>query len=185
MAEEVKAVQAEVVAETKVEAPKVVKVEEYEALKSELDAIKASIDERVNKASKAEREKFEKQLAKAKMTAEEALKTEQEEKWSAINNELNTLKTEKKQFVVKEHLSKSELPSFFMNDARLLNADVSDVENVVKTIKKEYAEYMKETQKQTVVGTAPKSPTTSSPNSDIYSKLIAKNPQLRNILKSK
>jgi arsenate reductase-like glutaredoxin family protein len=189
MAEEVKSVQAvsgseaKSVEQPKVETPKVVNVEEYEALKRELDAIKGSIDERVNKASKAEREKFEKQLAKAKMTAEEALKAEQEEKWNAINSELNTLKTEKKQFLIKDHLQKSELPSFFQNDSRLVNAEPDQIESVVKSLKKEYQEYLKETSKTAVVGTAPKSPTTTSPNAEVYAKLVAKYPHLRNVLK--
>jgi hypothetical protein len=186
MAEEVKAVsggEAKSVEQPKVETPKSVNVEEYEALKRELDAIKGSIDERVNKASKAEREKFEKQLAKAKMTAEEALKAEQEEKWTAINSELNTLKTEKKQFLIKDQLQKSELPSFFQNDSRLVNAEPDQIESVVKTLKKEYSEYMKETTKSAVVGTAPKSPTTTSPNADVYARLISKYPHLRNLLK--
>ena len=186
MAEVVKAVvgsEAKVVEQPKVETPKVVNADEYEALKRELDSIKGSIDERVNKASKAEREKYEKQLAKAKMTAEEALKTEQDEKWTAINTELNTLKTEKKQFMVKEHLAKSELPSFFQNDTRLVNAEPDQIETVVKALKKEYSEYMKETTKSAVVGTAPKSPTTTSPNADVYARLISKYPHLRNVLK--
>lgn len=177
MADEVKEVKQ---AETPkaVETPKTVSVEEYEALKTKLSEYEGSFKEMVNKASKAEREKFEKQLAKEKLSAEERIKLEQEEKWNAVQSELNTLKTEKKQFVVKQHLTESGLPPFFTNDSRLVNASVDDVPNVIKAIRKEYDEYVKETSKPAVVGTAPKTPTNESSNSAFTGDLIKKYPYL-------
>ena len=187
MAEEVKAVQA--VGEAKVEQPPVdkpksVSVEEYEALKTELEKFKGSFQEQVNKASKAEREKFEKQLAKATMTAEEKLKAEQEEKFNAVISELTTLKTEKKQLTTSKLLQEAELPTILVNDVRIVNAEIDDIPAVIKEIKKEYGDYLKETQK--VVGSAtPKSqPTTANVGaSSAIDRVVANNPILAQYLR--
>jgi chromosome segregation ATPase len=188
MAEEVKAVQA--VGEAKVEQPPVdkpksVSVEEYETLKTELEKFKGSFQEQVNKASKAEREKFEKQLAKATMTAEEKLKAEQEEKFNAVISELTTLKTEKKQLTTSKLLQEAELPTILANDVRLVNAEVDDIPKVIKELKKEYGDYLKETQK-VVGGATPKSqPTTANGNISAIDKVVANNPILAQYLKPK
>jgi len=188
MAEEVKAVQA--VGEAKVEQPQVdtpksVSVEEYEALKTELEKFKGSFQEQVNKASKAEREKFEKQLAKATMTAEEKLKAEQEEKFNQVISELTTLKTEKKQLTTSKLLQEAELPTILANDVRLVNAEVDDIPKVIKELKKEYGDYLKETQK-VVGGATPKSqPTTATGNLSAIDKVVANNPILAQYLKPK
>jgi chromosome segregation ATPase len=185
MAEEVKPVVQEVGAEPKVEAPKAVSVEEYTALKTELDKLKGSYQEQVNKASKAEREKYEKQLAKATMTAEEKLKAEQEEKFNAVISELTTLKTEKKQLTTSKLLQEAELPTILANDVRLVNAEVDDLPRVIKELKKEYGDYLKETQK--VVGSAtPKSqPTTAGGNVSAIDRVVANNPILAQYLRPK
>jgi len=180
MAEEVK-VEKPVEAPKAVETPKTVSAEEFEALKTKLAEYESSFKEKVNQASKAEREKFEKQLAKAKLSAEEQVKLEQEEKWNAINAELTTLKTEKKQFTIKNHLTESGLPPFFANDSRLVNASLDDIPSIVKAIRKEYEEYVKETSKPAVVGTAPKTPTNESSASQLTSELIKKYPYLAGI----
>jgi chromosome segregation ATPase len=185
MAEDVKpVVQAEVGVEAKVEAPKSVSVEEYTALKAELEKFKGSFQEQVNKASKAEREKFEKQLAKATMTAEEKLKAEQEEKFNAVISELTTLKTEKKQLTTSKLLQEAELPTILANDVRLVNAEVDDIPKVIKELKKEYGDYLKETQK-VVGGATPKSQPTIAGNSSAIDRVVANNPVLAQYLKPK
>lgn len=189
MAEEVKDVkvvgEAPKVETPKVEAPKSVSVDEYNALKTELEKFKGSFQEQVNKASKAEREKFEKQLAKATMTAEEKLKAEQEEKFNQVITELNTLKTEKKQFTTSKLLQEAELPTILANDVRLVNAEVDDLPKVVKELKKEYGDYLKETLKP-VGGTAPKTPpTTANGTTSVIDRLVAQNPILGQYLKPK
>jgi superfamily I DNA and/or RNA helicase len=184
MAEEVKAVVSEApkVEQTPSEAPKVVSADEYNALKTELEKFKGSFQEQVNKASKAEREKFEKQLAKATMTAEEKMKSEQEEKFNQVISELTTLKTEKKQLTTSKLLQEAELPTILANDIRLVNAEVDDLPKVVKELKKEYGDYLKETQKP-VGGTAPKTPPTTAQGSNMVDKLVAQNPILAQYLK--
>jgi hypothetical protein len=185
MAEEVKVVQSveapkeEVV---KVETPKTVSVEEYETLKKQFEETKATINEQINRASKAEREKMEKQLAKAKLSAEEAIKLEQEEKLNAILAENNILKTEKKQAIIRSNLVESGLPPLFANDIRLVNAEIDDVSKVIKDLKKEYAEYIKEANKPAVVGTAPKTSTQDNPISQEIQMLVKKYPHLKNTL---
>lgn len=182
MAEEVK-VETAKPAEVKVGTQTTVSVEEYEALKNKLAELENGFKEKVNQASKAEREKFEKQLAKAKLSAEEQVKLEQEEKWNAIQGELNTLKIEKKQFVVKQHLTESGLPPFFANDARLVNADVADIPSVIKSIKKEFEEYVKESGKPAVSATAPKTQTTTNQGNQLIDNIVKNNPQLAKFLK--
>jgi chromosome segregation ATPase len=183
MADEIKAVVSDVATpENVVEAPKAVSVEEYNALKTELEKFKGSFQEQVNKASKAEREKFEKQLAKATMTAEEKMKSEQEEKFNAVISELTTLKTEKKQLTTSKLLQESDLPTILANDIRLVNAEVDDLPKVVKELKKEYGDYLKETQKP-VGGTAPKTPPTMVQGSNMIDKLVSQNPILAQYLK--
>jgi hypothetical protein len=183
MAEEVKEVVKESTTESVAETPKVVSVDEYTALKTELEKLKGSFQEQVNKASKAEREKFEKQLAKATMSAEERLKTEQEEKFNSVMSELNTLKTEKKQLTVSKLLQESELPTILSNDVRLINAEVDDLPKVIKELKREYGDYIKESQKP-IGGTAPKTPpTTASGNVSAIDRVVQNNPVLAQYLK--
>lgn len=183
MAEEVKVVDGAKAPEAKVETPKTVSVEEFEALKTKLVEYETSFKEKVNQASKAEREKFEKQLAKAKLSAEEQVKVEQEEKWNAIQAELTTLKTEKKQFTIKNHLTETGLPPFFANDSRLVNAEIADIPSVVKAIKKEYEEYAKEIGKPAVSATAPKTQATTSQGNQLIDNIVKNNPQLAKFLK--
>lgn len=167
----------------KVGTPTTVSVEEYETLKNKFAELEGTFKEKVNQASKAEREKFEKQLAKAKLSAEEQVKVEQEEKWNAIQGELNTLKIEKKQFLIKQHLTESGLPPFFTNDTRLVNAEATDIPSVVKSIKKEYEEYMKEMGKPAVSATAPKTQTTTPQGTQLIDNIVKNNPQLAKFLK--
>jgi Fe2+ transport system protein B len=187
MADDVKAVVESVqpkVDEPKVETPKPISADEYQALKTELEKFKGSFQEQVNKASKAEREKFEKQLAKATMTAEERLKTEQEEKFNSVISELTTLKTEKKQLTTIKLLQEQELPPLYSNDVRLVNAEIDDLPKVIKELKKEYGDYLKETQK-VISGTSPKTPPTTTGNSSAIDKVIQNNPVLAQYLKAK
>lgn len=188
MAEEVKVVQSveapkeEVV---KVETPKTVSVEEYETLKTKLVELESSFKEKVNQASKSEREKMEKQLAKLKLSTEEQIKVEQEEKLNAILAENNALKTEKKQTIIRSNLVENGLPPILANDVRLVNAEIDDVSKVIKDLKKEYAEYIKETNKPAVVGTAPKTQQTTTTNgvSNTIDRVVANNPILAQYLK--
>jgi flagellar biosynthesis/type III secretory pathway protein FliH len=183
MADEVNAVVNDVTTPEKVvEAPKVVSADEYNALKTELEKIKGSFQEQVNKASKAEREKYEKQLAKATMTAEEKMKAEQEEKFNQVISELTTLKTEKKQLTTSKLLQEAELPTILANDVRLVNAEVDDLPKVVKELKKEYGDYLVKSQK-VVGGATPKTQPTTATGSNMVDKVVSQNPILAQYLK--
>jgi len=183
MADEIKEVVQDVATPEKVvEAPKAVSVEEYQALKTELEKYKGSFQEQVNKASKAEREKFEKQLAKATMTAEEKMKAEQEEKFNQVIGELTTLKTEKKQLTTSKLLQEAEIPTILANDIRLVNADLDDLPKVIKELKKEYGDYLVKSQK-VVGGATPKTQPTTATGSSTIDKVILNNPVLSQYLK--
>ena len=188
MAEEVKAVvsgEPTKVETPKVEVPKTVSVEEYSSLQKELEELKSSFQAKVNQASKAEREKQEKALAKEKMTIEERIKAEAQERIEALDTELKTLKTEKKQFTITQQLAEAQLPKLFANDVRLVNADIDDIPKVIKELKKEYAEFATTLGTNAVGGTAPKIPPTQTQTSSMIDNLAKQNPQLAKFLKAK
>ena len=188
MAEEVKAVEGSEVKPTeqpKVEVPKTISVEEYSALQKEFEELKGSFNSKVNQASKAEREKFEKQLKKEAMSVEERLKAEAQEQLEAMKSELTTLKTEKKQFTISQQLAEAQLPKLFANDVRLVNAEIDDIPKVIKELKKEYAEFASTLGQNAVGGTAPKVPPSQVQSSSFIDKLAQQNPHLAQYLKPK
>lgn len=162
-----------------------VSVEEFNALKAKLEEYEVSFQQKVNQASKAEREKYEKQLQKATLTTEERLKQEAQEQIEALTGELTTLKTEKKQFTIKQQLAEAKLPPLFANDVRLVNADIADIPSVIKALTKEYAEYQEQFGKPAVSGTAPKTPQTTLSGTDVIGKLAQSNPAIAQFLKPK
>ena len=178
MAEEVKVEVATPVVDT----PSV-EVSELETLRTRLAELETSFQAKVNQASRAEREKFEKQLLKEKMTTEERFKLESEEKLNELLGQVNTLKTEKKHTTIRQQLVENGLPIMLANDTRLVNAEVDDIPNIVKLLKKEFADTIKELTKPAVVGTAPKSPTQDNAEASAYADLVKKYPHLKGILK--
>jgi hypothetical protein len=148
-------------------------VEEFNAIKTKLEEYEASFQTKVNQASKAEREKYEKQLQKSTMTTEERLKKEALEQNEALSGELNTLKIEKKQFTIKQQLAEAKLPPLFANDVRLVNAEIADIPSVVKALTKEYADYQEQYGKPAVGGTAPQTTQTTSQNSGLIDQLVS------------
>ena len=187
MADEVKVVSGEPtkVETPKVDVPKTVSVEEYSTLQKEFEELKNSFQMRVNQASKAEREKQEKALAKEKMSLEERIKAEAQEQLEALGSELKTLKTEKKQFTITQQLAEANLPKLFANDVRLVNADIDDIPKVIKELKKEYAEFATTLGQNAVGGTAPKVQPSETFSSSMIDKLAQQNPQLARFLKTK
>lgn len=67
--------------------------------------------------------------------SQEDLKREQDE---AVLNELNELRAYKRSSQISERLAKENLPSYFKNDARLLNANDDDLDKAIKDVKKDY-----------------------------------------------
>ena len=66
---------------------------------------------------------------------QEQLKQEQDE---ALTNELNDLRSFKKNTILGEKLAKEGLPSYFKNDIRLRDAEEGDLDKAIKEVKKEY-----------------------------------------------
>jgi hypothetical protein len=69
------------------------------------------------------------------------------------------------------------------NDSRLVNAEVDDIPTIIKSIKKEFSETLKEITKPAVVGTAPKSPIESNAEANAYADLVKKYPHLKGLIK--
>ena len=79
-----------------------------------------------------------KEREKANLTAEEIAQAKIKEENELKDKELSELRAFKKSSLLTEKLSKESLPTYFKNDTRLLNAEDSDVDKVIKEIKKEY-----------------------------------------------
>lgn len=88
------------------------------------------------------RKKYEDDLKKAKeqagFTAEQIAEEKVKEQNEARDRELNELRAFKKSSVISQRLVKEGLPDFLKNDSRLLNADDSTIDKVIKEVKKDY-----------------------------------------------
>lgn len=135
----------------------------------------------VNKASKAEREKYEKKLQQATLTETERLQAEREEEFNKLSGELGVLKAEKGKLVRTQKLNDAKLPSHYLHDVRLLNAPEEEIDTVVKTLTKEYSDFVKDLTKGQISGTAPR--VSQDANDTPYSKLENKYPHLKGLVK--
>ena len=88
------------------------------------------------------RQKHDAELKKAKeqanLSAEDLAQQKIKEQQEANEEELRDLRAFKKSTLLSKRLEKEGLPSFFQNDARLLNAEDGDIDKVIKDVKKEY-----------------------------------------------
>ena len=117
-----------------------------EAVKKATEETTATLEKKHNESMAQQRIKarddLEKAVAKAvaeaNLTAEEKAKKEVEEQRKLEQEELAQLRLEKKVNDRAKKLAENELPDFFKNDVRLLNAEDEKVDEVIKTIKEEY-----------------------------------------------
>ena len=111
-------------------------------LDAKANEITESLNAKHNSDMASLRKKHESDLARAKeqanMTAEQIAEQRYKEQQEADQKELVELRAYKKQGELTQKLAKEGLPDFFKNDTRLLNADESNIDKVVKDIKKEY-----------------------------------------------
>ena len=125
-------------------------------------AVKKATDEIVSKHNgematlrtkhSAELDKVRKE---ANMSAEELANQKAKELADQQAQELVDLRNFKKQTILKEKLANSNLPSYFVNDTRLLSAEEGDLDKTIKVIKGEYeASQPKGTTHSTVVQTS-------------------------------
>lgn len=90
------------------------------------------------KAKDEQDKAVKKAVEEANLTAEEKAKKELEEQRKADQEELAQLRHEKRVNDRAKKLAENNLPDFFKNDSRLLNAEDEQVDDVIKTIKEEY-----------------------------------------------
>lgn len=115
--------------------------------------LQAKIDDAVSKATSdltskhngemaSMRKKYDAELEKEKqklsLSVEEKAKLEVEEKNKAIETELNDLRAYKKSTELGKRLQKEGLPSYFVNDTRLLSAEEGELDKAIKLVKTEY-----------------------------------------------
>lgn len=88
------------------------------------------------------RQRHDADLKKAKeqanLTAEELAQAKVKEEQEQVQQELTELRQYKKSNELVSRLAKEGLPSFLKNDIRLLNADETSLDKVIKDVKKEY-----------------------------------------------
>ena len=148
----------------------------------------AEIEERLkaryNEQEKGIREKLQREAEKAKMTAEEKAKVEWEERFKAYEEENRQLKAEKAQTVRKEALASAKLPSFYINDKRILEADDDDLKNVISALTKEHTDYLASLGKQTQ-GTTPNTNIGTKMSNEDLAKLAETDPATYRQLRKK
>lgn len=111
-----------------------------EALEKQKGELEAKHNAVMTSQRKAHEKEMEKYKSNADLSADERAKRENAELIESLQNEVNDLKAYKKNAELTERLAKEQLPSFFKNDSRLLNAkDEKELEIAFKTIKTEYA----------------------------------------------
>ena len=109
------------------------------------DAVKVAVDELTSKHNgemATLRTKHASELKKVKeevsMSAEELAQKRAEELAQANAQELAELRAFKRSAIIKDKLKSAGLPSYFVNDSRLLSAEEGDIDKVIKTVKSEY-----------------------------------------------
>lgn len=107
-------------------------------LEEQKEAHKRELNEIAYKTRKEEEAKLEKYKNDMKLSDEERAKKLAEEKEKALNDELNDLRAFKKTSAIKDRLAKENLPAYFANDNRLLNAEEGELDKVIKVVKGEY-----------------------------------------------
>lgn len=124
---------------------------------AQVKAKEESLTADFNNKFAGQRKKHEEEIAKIKSeagkTAEEIAQQRLKEQQEADAQELNDLRAFRKSTILGDKLAKEGLPTYFKNDTRLLNANESDLDKVIKDVKKEYeATLPKGNTHSTVVG---------------------------------
>jgi len=147
-----------------------------EAVAKKEAEIEERLKARYNEQEKGIRERLQREADKAKMTAEEKAKVEWEERWKAIEEENKSLKAEKSLNVRKEALAGAKLPSYYINDKRVLDAADDDLKSVLSMITKEHNDYISSIGKQTQ-GTTPTTSTGVKFTNEELAKLAETSPE--------
>lgn len=117
--------------------------------------LQALIDEKVKEATKNtitkeqhdkefsnQRKSYEDKIKgleeKLGVSAEEKAKELAAQKEKEVAEELTRLRAFEKTTILKEKLTKEGLPTFLSNDSRLINANESDLDKTIKTVKEEW-----------------------------------------------
>ena len=115
----------------------------------------AKFQAKVNEIAKSTRERYAKEAEREKMTDDEKVKAEYEDKITNLTEELGKKTKEIKDRKINEAILSNELPSYYKNDIRLLNADDENFDKVIKDIKTEHNDYLKTLLQQNVKSTSP------------------------------
>lgn len=94
----------------------------------------------LRKKAKADQEEAVKNAVdKATLSTEELAKKQVEEQMKAKDTELAELRAYKKQGELQKKLANAGVPTMFVHDSRLLNAEEGKIDEVIETIKTEYS----------------------------------------------
>lgn len=98
---------------------------------------------RIRKNEKEERETaIQKAKDDAKLSSDELAKKQVEEQIKAKDTEIAELRAYKKVGELTKKLAEAGVPTLFVNDSRLLNAEEDKVDEVIKSIKDEFSKLM-------------------------------------------
>jgi hypothetical protein len=116
----------------------------------------------VAKASKAERERSQRELEKSKLTESERIKADYEDKikdyetkFQDLTNTVSVLTKEKDISHKKDLLATNKLPKSFIHDERLVNAKEEDLTKLMKQLSSEWNETLKTYSVDSVKDTSP------------------------------
>ena len=126
-----------------------------QAVKAKEDELTAKHNNDMAGLRKSHEEKLKKAQEQANLSAEEKAQQLAKEKEEATQQELTELRAFRKSTLLKDRLAKENLPSYFANDNRLLNAEEGELDKAIKVVKGEYeASLPKGNTHSTVVNTA-------------------------------
>ena len=133
---------------------------------AKVEEARESISKEYDGKFAAQRTKHEEEIKKIKASvgksAEEIAQERISEQQQKDADELAELRAYKKRSILGEKLAKQGLPNYFINDNRLLSADETTIDKVIKDVKKEYEDSLpKGTTHSSVVQTASGKPATS------------------------
>lgn len=124
----------------------------------------------------AQRTKYEGEIKSLKdsigKSAEEIAKQKMQEQYDADQRELTELRSFRKNTLISNRLAKDNLPSYLVNDSRLLNSTDEDFEKNYKSVKADYESTLpKGNQHTTVVNTNVATPNSGDKRHDAINKM--------------
>lgn len=119
------------------------------------EKLKLDFEKEKGAIAKSERERAKRDFDKSLMTEKEKIEQTQKEDYEALKAENEKYKLEKKQYRIKDALTKENLPDLFINDIRLQSATDENFDEVIKSVKDDWTKLTVNQLKGTAPATKP------------------------------